>query len=92
MKFKIEKSFDKDIGKIEYRAILEKIRVFISKIENANNIKELTKIKKLQGYGSFYRYKIGDYRIGFEITSENEIILIRCLHRKEIYRYFPKRK
>ncbi|MGB5593914.1 MAG: type II toxin-antitoxin system RelE/ParE family toxin, partial [Crocosphaera sp.] len=42
----------------------------------------------LKGYQSFYRIKIGDYRIGIE-ADNNELIFVRFLHRKEIYRFFP---
>jgi mRNA-degrading endonuclease RelE of RelBE toxin-antitoxin system len=35
--------------------------------------------------------KIGDYRLGMEAVSNKEVVLIRFLHRKNIYRYFPKR-
>jgi mRNA interferase RelE/StbE len=37
---------------------------------------------------TFYRVRIGDYRIGLELAGD-ELIFVRCLHRKEIYRYFP---
>ena len=32
-----------------------------------------------------YRFRIGDYRIMFDI-EENEIVVLRAGHRKEIYR------
>ena len=45
-------------------------------------------LEKLKGYSSFYRIRSGDYRIGICITDEH-IILMRVLHRREIYRKFP---
>ena len=48
----------------------------------------IPRIKKLKGHDTFYRIKIGNYRIGFEMVND-ELILTRILHRKEIYRYFP---
>ncbi|WP_417909752.1 type II toxin-antitoxin system RelE family toxin [Candidatus Electronema sp. PJ] len=45
-------------------------------------------MKKLKGYDTFYRVRIGDYRIGLKL-AEDGLIFVRCLHRKEIYRYFP---
>ena len=54
-----------------------------------DNIKAIKNIKKLKGHHDFYRIRIGDYRIGLE--SKNKTIeLIRFLHRKDIYKYFPK--
>jgi mRNA-degrading endonuclease RelE of RelBE toxin-antitoxin system len=36
-----------------------------------------------------YRIRLGDFRIGLEHVADNEIILIRFLHRKEIYKRWP---
>ena len=91
MKFRIEKSFDKDVDKIEDKKLLKKLRTFISIIENTETIRQIPHIKKIEGYASFYRIKIGDYRLGMAAVSNKEVVLIRFLHRKDIYRYFPKR-
>lgn len=90
MRFKVEKSFDKDVSMIRQENLLQKLRTFISTVEMADNINEIKDIKKIQGYDSFYRKKIGEYRLGIELTTNNEIILLRFLHRKDIYRHFPK--
>lgn len=92
MKFIVEKSFDRDIDKIKDKKLLQKLRDCISQIENADNFGKIPYVKKIEGYSSFYRIKIGDYRLGVELVSDNELILIRFLNRKEIYRYFPKRR
>ncbi|MGA9351150.1 MAG: type II toxin-antitoxin system RelE/ParE family toxin [Anaerolineae bacterium] len=42
----------------------------------------------MKGYDTFYRIRLGDYRIGIEVL-EDKVILVRILHRKDIYRYFP---
>ncbi len=39
-------------------------------------------------YQNFYRIQVGAYRLGF-VLEENTIVLVRFLHRKEIYRFFP---
>lgn len=92
MKLKVEKSFARDVNKVKDKKLLQKIRGCISQIENAGNASEIPHVKKIEGYSSFYRIKIGNYRLGMELSSNNEIILIRFLHRKEIYRYFPKKR
>lgn len=43
----------------------------------------------MQGFQSYYRVRIGDYRVGFEILPDESILFILVAHRKEIYRYFP---
>jgi mRNA interferase RelE/StbE len=32
--------------------------------------------------------RLGDYRLGF-VFEQGAITFVRCLHRREIYRYFP---
>jgi len=44
-------------------------------------------VKKLKGPDGFYRVRIGDYRIVYDIRDkELVVIIIRIGHRKEIYR------
>ncbi|MBF0472132.1 MAG: type II toxin-antitoxin system mRNA interferase toxin, RelE/StbE family [Nitrospirae bacterium] len=88
MNIKIEKSFDKDIDKIDNKKILLNLKDVITKIKNVKNQFGLSDIKKITGYQSYYRIRIGDYRLGVEIIDE-EIILLRFLHRKDIYKFFP---
>lgn len=88
MKLKYEASFGKDLRKVQDKILFEKIRSTINDIKLARNIRSIKNLKKLKGYETFYRIKIGDYRIGIE-TVQNEIVFTRLLHRKEIYRFFP---
>ncbi len=90
MNIRIERFFTRDVNKIKDRIILTKLQGVISKIKNAQSISDIPQSKKMKGYGSFYRIKIGDYRLGLEEISSNEVSLIRFLHRKNIYRYFPR--
>jgi len=91
VKFRIERSFDRDIDGINDKKLLRKLQAFISTIENADTIQEIPHIKKIQGYKSYYRVRIGDHRLGMEAISNKEVVLLRFLHRKDIYRYFPKK-
>jgi len=92
VKFRVERSFDRDVDKIKDKKLLKKIRSFISTIEEAASISEILHIRKIEGFDSFYRTKIGDYRLGMEALSDKDVILVRFLHRKDIYRYFPRRR
>ena len=48
------------------------------------------KTQKLTGYQTFYKIRVGDYRIGLLIdVAEHLIEFQRVLHRREIYREFP---
>jgi mRNA interferase RelE/StbE len=57
-------------------------------LENTSALQDMQNIKKLKGYDVYYRFKIGDYRLGFGYEN-GEINIIRFLHRKEIYKLFP---
>ncbi len=88
MKIRYEASFEKDLRGIRDKNLLKKIKDMIEDIKHADNVSLINNIKKLKGYERFYRIRIGDYRIGIEIT-EDYVIFTRILHRKDIYRYFP---
>lgn len=42
--------------------------------------------KKLKGIGDFYRLRIGDYRIVYQI-HQTHILILDIDHRKDIYRH-----
>ncbi len=86
---RIDKSFVKDTDKITNRKIRLKIAAAIEAIEKAASAKEIKDLKKLKGYDDHYRIKFSAYRAGI-IIRDNEIIFERFLHRKEIYRYYPR--
>lgn len=89
MKILIDKSFEKDCNKISDKQLLDQIGNVIIAVKNAKSLSEIKNIKKLTGTKSTYRIKLGFYRIGI-IVVDNTVIFIRCLHRKDIYKYFPK--
>ena len=71
------------------KPIRAKIEFFV--FENLNQISyvaESGNIEKLKGYPGYYKVRFGDYRIGLFI-KENQIVVERVLHRKEIYKVFP---
>ncbi len=82
------KRFAKDLGKIRDQYLLDRIKAAIEEIENAENLLDVSNIKKLKADGGYYRLRIGDYRMGL-IEDEDIISLVRVLHRREMYRYFP---
>jgi mRNA interferase RelE/StbE len=55
VKFRVEKSFDRDVDRIKDKKVLRKLRTFISLVENADTIHQITHIKKIEGYESYYR-------------------------------------
>jgi mRNA-degrading endonuclease RelE of RelBE toxin-antitoxin system len=48
------------------------------------------KVERLIGFREYYKIRIGNYRTGLRIDSEEKVIeFCRVLHRKDIYRHFP---
>jgi mRNA interferase RelE/StbE len=45
-------------------------------------------VTRLRGEGDFYRIRVGDHRIGILLEGET-VVFVRCLNRRDIYRYFP---
>lgn len=84
-----DRSFSKSLDKLNDKLIKARLITLITLMEKAKSIAELTAIKPMKGHTGFFRIRIGDYRVGFELTSNNEILLILVAHRKEIYKRFP---
>ncbi|OSZ79232.1 hypothetical protein CAP35_13530 [Chitinophagaceae bacterium IBVUCB1] len=89
MKVVFDKSFHKSILKIQSQPIKSKITLIISSVEAANKINDIPHIKKMEGFKSYYRIRIGDYRIGIELEPNNTVRFILVAHRKDIYSLFP---
>jgi mRNA interferase RelE/StbE len=45
-------------------------------------------LAKLRGFSFYYRIRLGYYRLGFK-KSNGEVVFMRILPRKDIYKYFP---
>ena len=88
MIIKIDKSFEKDVKSINSQLTNKTLIKIINELQTANKISDISNLKKIQGTNNYYRIRIGDYRLGM-IIIKTEIQLIRLLHRKDIYRYFP---
>jgi mRNA interferase RelE/StbE len=88
MNVKFESRFEKDLKLVKDRNLLSRLKQIILTCKQAESFGKINNLKKMQGYDSFYRIRLGDYRVGIEVL-ENEIIFVRFLHRKDIYKFFP---
>ena len=83
------KSFSKDLDAIRHDSMIkERLLDLIGQIKRVDALSDISGVKKMEGSPGYFRIRIGDYRLGIKVT-ENEIEMIRFLHRKEIYRRFP---
>ncbi len=88
MTVRIDKSFEKDVKKVKNEKVLTRIADTIEQVQTAVNTDEIKNIKKLKGSNSYYRIRVGNYRIGISIEGD-KVDFIRFLPRKDIYKYFP---
>ncbi|HIP73221.1 MAG TPA: type II toxin-antitoxin system RelE/ParE family toxin [Anaerolineae bacterium] len=88
MKIFFESSFGKDLKSIKNKELYRRVENLIAEVKTANELSEIRQLKKMRGYTTFYRIRLGNYRIGIEALG-NEIVFVRILHRRDIYKYFP---
>ena len=81
-------SFEEDLAAITDAALLRRIRKVIEQVEGARIFQQIPNLKRLGATGKYYRIRVGDHRIGF-VFQHGTVTFVRCLNRKEIYRYFP---
>jgi mRNA interferase RelE/StbE len=79
----IERNAEKEINELN-SPIFDRIRDAI--LDLAKNPRPLG-CRKLKGFDDFWRIRVGDYRIVYEINDNSNIIKIeRVRHRKQVYR------
>ena len=59
------------------------------KIEDADTLEHVNGVKKMLGFATYYRIRVGQYRVGLELIDTDTVRLIVVLHRKDIYKKFP---
>ena len=88
MNVEFRASFVKDLRHIKNNELLSRIKQTIEAIEKARSQQEVASLKRLKGGNNYYRIRVGEYRLGL-IIEGNTTTFVRCLNRKEIYRFFP---
>ena len=89
MNIVFDRSFSKSLNKLNEQEIRTKIEQVIIEVESADSLIHITNLKKMQGFKTFYRIRIGDYRIGIELENATTLRFIIVLHRTDIYKKFP---
>ena len=88
MQVAYESAFLRDLKRIRSKNVKLRVQQVIQDVKAASSPLKIVGLTKLRGYETFYRIRIGDYRLGVEIV-EDTVIFVRFLHRRDIYRYFP---
>jgi mRNA interferase RelE/StbE len=88
MNVEFRNSFTKDLKGLSDKSLLKRIKNLIERIEQAESLRDVANLKKLNAGENYFRLRIGEYRLGFVLEKE-KVIFVRFLHRKEIYKFFP---
>lgn len=88
MNVDFSRTFEKDLQTIHDPKLLRRIRRVIGEVREARALAMVRNIKRLETKRAYYRVRIGNFRLGFELIG-GRVLLLRCLDRKEIYRHFP---
>jgi mRNA-degrading endonuclease RelE of RelBE toxin-antitoxin system len=86
---KYKKTFLKDLHKLKGSEIYEHaVQLSFEILPRYENLHAVPNFKPLKNHRGRARIRLGQYRIGINIVADG-IELVRILHRREIYRYFP---
>lgn len=89
MEVQYRQVFLKDLKQLKSSTSYQRIYdLAFTTLEEINTLEEIPDIKAMRGYTGRYRIRIGDYRVGIEVNGD-VIEVMRVLHRREFYRYFP---
>ena len=88
MKVRFRDSFAKDLATITDEAVLRRIQESIERVEKAPAFQAIPNLKPLEAKGKYYRIRVGEYRLGL-VFENGAFTFVRCLNRKDMYRYFP---
>jgi mRNA interferase RelE/StbE len=89
LKVQYRQTFLKDLKQLKSSESYQRIyELAFTTLENINSLDGILDIKAMKGYPNRYRIRIGNYRLGIEVNGDL-IEVMRVLHRREFYRYFP---
>lgn len=89
MDVQYRKAFLKDMKRLQGQTVYSRIfELAFSTLPEVGTLQEVTNVKAMKGYPGRYRIRLGSYRVGVEVNGQR-IEIMRVLHRREFYRYFP---
>lgn len=89
MEVEFKSSFYRDVKRIKSHSLKQRVKKAILEVEQASTLQDVANLSKIKDHkSSYYRIRIGDYRIGLRL-EDKIVIFVRFLHRKDIYKYFP---
>lgn len=82
-------AFLRDLKKLKGQPIYQEVYTLaFTTLPAVASLREIANVKPLTNFHHRYRVRLGDYRVGLELNGET-VKVVRALHRREFYRYFP---
>ena len=88
MKIETSPAFNRDLKQVRDRRLQQRIARKIEELEAASSLSDVSGVRPMTGWDSYYRIRVGRYRLGIAI-EDNVIVLLRFGPRRDFYRYFP---
>ncbi|MXZ89508.1 MAG: type II toxin-antitoxin system RelE/ParE family toxin [Dehalococcoidia bacterium] len=88
MEIRYRTSFGRDLRRERNSDLRRRVERIVEQLQSAPSAASVTGLVSMQGYANHYRVRVGDYRLGI-IVDGDTAILVRFLHRRDIYRHFP---
>ena len=88
MEIEYRASFACDLRRVRSAEMRRRVLRLIEELEEASALTEISSVRSIAGDGRYYRARIDDYRLGIAVEGEL-VILVKFLHRSDIYRFFP---
>jgi mRNA interferase RelE/StbE len=88
VKVQFRERFARDLEAITDETVRRRVGEAIERVEQVRMFQDVPNLRRLEAKGKYYRVRVGEYRLG--LTFDNGVwTFVRCLNRKDIYRYFP---
>ena len=88
MEIRYHRRFDRDLRRIQDPALGRRVERVVEELRAASGIAEVGSVERVAGRERHYRIRIGAYRLGL-VLEGGTAVLLRFMHRREIYRHFP---
>ena len=79
---------NRDFKRIRDQTLRRRVDRVIEKLKTASDITQVGNAERMAGRERHYRIRIGDYRLGIVLEGDTAL-LVRFMHRRQIYRDFP---
>ena len=88
MEIEYTPAFARDLKRERSPRVRDRVERLIEELKAAPTITAVHGAARVTAPGRYYRVRLGDFRLGFALEGER-VILLRFMHRRDIYRFFP---